>query len=229
MTDPAHRPLKKALIVSNAPPPFKPLRGGWVPHRPKPTVVIDHLPPSYPASLAPDTILIVCKAAQRFPVQTLVTELCKYVITKLNPHFRRAILEKTLRQNLALSEMEGLVHYILVPNCDSDSRSYELKNEVKRSKEWLKLVKTIAGLRSRSSPKPSRKRSPTEKSQRMAKAQKSIRYIWKRHRTATHKDIISYADESKIEVPWSPFTSWSGVWADKEGPVRTFLSKAKKG
>jgi hypothetical protein len=228
MTDPADRLRKKATFVTQAPPPFRPLGGSSLPRQPKPTAVLDYLPLHYPASLAPDTLLVICKAAKKFPVQTLIAELCKYVITMLKPHYRRAILEKTLRQDMALSEMDGLLHYLLAKNCESDSRRYELKNEVMRSEEWLRLVKTIAGLRGRSSPKPSRKRSRTEKSQRMAKAQKSIQFIWKQHRTATHKDIIKYADKSKIEVPWSTFTNWSSAWADKEGPVRTFLSKAKK-
>ena len=34
--------------------------------------------------------------------------------------------------------MGELLRYLLIRNCDSDSRRHELKNEVKTSEEWLK-------------------------------------------------------------------------------------------
>jgi hypothetical protein len=143
MTDPADRPLKKALFVTQAPPPFRPLGGSSLPRSPKPTAVLDYLPPNYPASLVSDTLLVIGKAAKKFPVQTLIAEMCKYVITMLKPHYRRAILEKTLRQDVALSEMDGLLRALLGKNCESDSRRYELKNELMRSEEWLRLARAM--------------------------------------------------------------------------------------
>jgi hypothetical protein len=131
---------------------------------------------------------------------------------------------------MALQEMGELLHYLLVSNCDSDSRRYELGNEVRRSQEWQKLTQAIAGSRPKqSSPKTLSNRKRTEKSRRMAKATLDIQAILKSNRTSIHKDIVTLADGKKIQPPWVECQTWSDAWAQRENSVRTFLSRAKKG
>jgi lambda repressor-like predicted transcriptional regulator len=146
MTDTVSGSFKKRIIVSSAPPAVKPVTGSWVSPKPKRTVPLDDLPAYYPSSLTAKTDFIICKAVKKFPDQTQVVELCKYVITELRPHFSEALRNKVLRQDEALIRMQELIHCLLIYNCDSDLRRYELGNEVKRSEEWLKLAEAIAGL-----------------------------------------------------------------------------------
>ena len=230
MTDPVNHWLRKPVIVSKAPRPPSIVGGGgsYLPRGSKPTEVLSDLPPYYPASLKAETHLIVCRAAKKFPVQTQVAELCKYIIDQLRPHFRKAILEEKLSQENAGSAMDDLVHYILVRNCDSESRRYELKNEVRRSEEWLRLGKTVVRARvSDLTLKPFRKRKLADRSQRMAKAKASIQRIWRSNPTAAHKDIVAFADRDEIEVPWPDCESWNDAWAKHENAVKIFLSKAR--
>jgi hypothetical protein len=150
MANPVDSSFKKRVAISNAPPPPTVLSGtSWIPRQPKLTEVLDHLPPYYPTSLNAKTHLIICEAVKKFPLQTSVAELCKYVITKATPLFRKVILESALRQDRALSEVSDLIESLLVHNCDSDSRRYELQKELRRSDEWLRFAKIIAGSRSR--------------------------------------------------------------------------------
>jgi hypothetical protein len=229
MADPINHWLRKPVVVSKAPPPPRTVGGGsYIPRGPKPTEVLGDLPPYYPASLNAETHLIVCRAVKKFPTQPQVAALCKYIIDKLRPYFRKAILEEKLGRESAQSAMDALVHYILVHNCDSESRRYELKNEVRRSEEWLRLAKTIVRSRvSGSRLKPSSKRKPTIESRRMAEAKASIQRTWTNNPDASHKDILASADNSGIEVPWQDCQSWRQAWANHEGAVKTFLSRAR--
>lgn len=208
-------PISRAPI-SRAPRPITPLGNSWVPPPPQPTAPPDHLPPYYPHSLVSHTDLIICKAVAKFPSQTQVVDLCKYIITELRPHFRRAISENLLRQDVALDTMRKLLECLLVRNCGSSPRRRELEEELQRSQEWLRLAETIARSRpNRSSPKGS-KRKPSQESQRMTEATRSIHALWKEHPTAQHKDIIRFADSKKIAVPWSDCPSWNNAWAKRE-------------
>jgi hypothetical protein len=148
MTDTANSKSTKRIQISSAPIACPPV-AGWSGGRqqPKLTVIPDELPPYYPAALIPQTDLIMCKAVEKFPVQTQIPELCKYVITELRPHFADALRNKVLRHDEAADRMQELIYSLLEYNCDSDSRRDELKNEVKRSAEWLSLAETIVDSR----------------------------------------------------------------------------------
>ena len=123
------------------------VRTSWVRPKPKPSAAPNYLPPHYPSVLlTAQTDLIICKAVKQFPVQTQVAELCKCADRQLRPHFRRAISENLLRQDMALFEMKELLRHLLIRNCDSDSLRDELTNAVMRSQEWERLAKDVVSL-----------------------------------------------------------------------------------
>jgi hypothetical protein len=144
MADPLNGSPKKCFLVSNAPPPHKPVTGSWVRSQPKATVPLGDLPPHYPSSLNAITHLISCNATQKFTTRTQVAELCKYFFRELRPHVLEAVKSGELKQNLAYTTMQELLRLLLADNCDSDSRSLEFEGELSRSTEWVKLAQGIA-------------------------------------------------------------------------------------
>ncbi len=225
MTDTANSKSTKRIQISSAPIACPPVTGGSRGRQqPKPTAIPDDLPPYYPAALIPQTNLVICKAVEKFPAQTQILELCKYVITELRPSFAEALRNQVLRPDEASRRMQELIFSLLEYNCDSDSRRDELKNEVRRSEEWLSLTETIDGSQSGgSNPRPSSKRKPSDKSQRLAKAKTSIQLLWEKTPGVTYKDIVVSADNLKIDLPWRNFSSWSDAWAKHESAVKALL------
>jgi hypothetical protein len=135
----------KVRYVTQAPAPPTVVRGAGVSIvTPKPTQIPSDLPPYYPNDLIPQTHLILAEAIRRFPNQTHTLELCKYVISKMTPYFRGALQGKTLRADLVIENMEKLLHYVLVSNCDDENQRSRLKQEARKSDEWLKLVRETA-------------------------------------------------------------------------------------
>lgn len=135
--------------ITKAPRPPIELSGrGCIPPEPKPTQVLTDFPPYYPNDLKVQTTVIIGKALKKFPVQTQTLQLCKYVVSKMTPHFCAAIERKTLRADQALSSMSDLLHNLLVVNCGDSSphaaseKRFRLKQEIENS-EWLKLAKKL--------------------------------------------------------------------------------------
>lgn len=139
-------PANNARPVTQAPPPITPLRGSWIPPGPERTQTPSDLPPYYPNDLIPQTQVILTEAVREFSDQTRTLELCKHVISRLTPLFRKAVKSGTLQAKAALSNsgMEGLLHCLLVCNCDNENERSRLKQEARASDEWLKLTKQIA-------------------------------------------------------------------------------------
>jgi hypothetical protein len=229
-TPPRHvdHSLKKTVFVTKAPPPVSEVGGRGEIHGPKATEVLSSLPVEYPSTLVAQSHLIIVQAVRKFPIQTQTLELCKYVISELTPHFREALQNKVFQPDQALSRMQDLLHYLLVHNCDGEWRRCEIRKEVLKSDEWVALnrellrIETVAIVKQRSA-----KRKPTEKSQRMEKARKSIQMLWTQNPEGAHKDITESADKLKVEVPWRNCNSWADAVAKHEGAVKTFLSKAR--
>jgi DNA-binding XRE family transcriptional regulator len=92
--------------------------------------------------------VIMAEAVRRFSDQTHTLELCKWVISKLTPHIRKAVGRRTMRPESVFTEsgIEGLLRYLLVRNCDRDEERYRLAQEVRKSDEWLRLAKRIAAI-----------------------------------------------------------------------------------
>jgi hypothetical protein len=98
------------------------------------------LPLYYPNGLKLRTTAIIGEALKNFPVQTQTLELCKYVISKLTPHFCAVVRDKELRADLAPDRMSDLVHCLLVANCHDPSERFRFEKELIRSDEWVKLI-----------------------------------------------------------------------------------------
>lgn len=141
----AERAPQSIRHVSNAPPPPTEVRGsGWRPPSPKATHPLVDFPMNYPTHLMPQTTVIIGQAVKKFPVQPQTLDLLKYVTSELTPHFCAAVQNKTLRADLALSRMGDLVHSLSVYNCDDQSATFRLEQEVRKSDEWLKFAGEIA-------------------------------------------------------------------------------------
>jgi DNA-binding Xre family transcriptional regulator len=136
----------KLRHISNAPEPITPVRGtgGSRPYSPEPTQTPPYFPSYYPNDLKPQTHLIIAKAVRAFPDRTDTLELCRRVISGLTRHFRAAVQDKTLRADLVFPNIEQLIHYLLVVNCENDDKRFRLKQEVRKSDEWLKLTREVA-------------------------------------------------------------------------------------
>lgn len=117
---------------------------GW--SRPEPSQIPPDFPLYYPNELKPGTAVIRSEAAEKFPHQAQILELCKYFISKMTPLFREAAETGTMKAHEALGDsgMKGLVHSWLVYNCKHGNERYQLEQEVRRSAEWREFEKAIA-------------------------------------------------------------------------------------
>ena len=121
----------------------------------KPSQVPPNLPPYYPNDLEAQTHVILAQAVRKFLDQTRTLELCKYVICEMTPLFRAAVQTGRMRAERVLSDsgMGGLLHSILVYNCDNGDQRFRLAQEARKSDEWLKLAQEIADVSKEQSPK----------------------------------------------------------------------------
>lgn len=139
----AASPLPKTPKRRRAAEPIEPVSPGFSSfalstREPKPTHMPD-LPPYYANDLKPQTEIILVEAVRKFPNQTQTLEMCRYIFAKLTPHFHAAVLCGTVRADLALSDSKELLGSVL--GCRNARR---LDSEVRKSDEWLGLVKAIA-------------------------------------------------------------------------------------
>lgn len=125
---------------------------------PKPMRMPMEYPLYYPNALRPKTEVILATAVKRFPDQEQILELCKYVISEMTAVFRAAAEAGTMKPDEVISGagMGGLLHSLLVYNCDSDNERFLLGQEARKSDEWSKLAKEIAGIPEEQSAKKSR-------------------------------------------------------------------------
>jgi len=110
---------------------------------PKPTQMPLSWPLNYPSGLVLPSTVVIGKACAKFPVQTETLPFCKFIVSRLTPHFGAEVREGRMRAELALFLMEELLHYLLVYNCDSDSDRYRLEKDIKNSPDWLRLVRKV--------------------------------------------------------------------------------------
>jgi hypothetical protein len=138
-----HRPVR--AVTQAPPPPVDVLRGsGYVPRDPEPSQPLLDFPPYYPNHLQPRTSVVIGEAVKKFPVQTQVLNLLRFVISGLTPDFSAAVGEKTLRADLALGAMGDLIHSLSVYNTAKHSDTFRLEQEARKSDEWLEFARQIA-------------------------------------------------------------------------------------
>src|SRR5271157_428497 len=130
--------------ITKAPPIIPEVSGrGWMNTGPKPAQALLNWPPNYPQELIPQTTLIIGDAIKKFPVQTQTLQLCKYVISELTPHICEAVRSQKMQAGQVDGILSDLLHYILVENCDNDNERFRLKQETKKSDEWLEVAKRL--------------------------------------------------------------------------------------
>jgi ribosome-binding protein aMBF1 (putative translation factor) len=100
-------------------------------------------PLNYPSGLVLPSTVVIGKACAKFPVQTETLPFCKFIVSRLTPHFGAEVREGRMRAELALFLIDELLHYLLVYNCDSDSERYRLEKDIKNSPDWLRLVRKV--------------------------------------------------------------------------------------
>jgi hypothetical protein len=131
--------------VTQLPPPPAILQGlSFSPRGPEPTQPLLNFPAYYPNHLHPMTWVVIGEAVKKFPVQTEMLALLRFVISGLTPYYSAAVEEKILRPDLALGAMGDLIHSLSVHNSDRHSDTFRLEQEARKSDEWLGFAKQIA-------------------------------------------------------------------------------------
>jgi hypothetical protein len=117
----------------------------------KPTQIPPDFPTYFPNDLKSRAHLIIVEAVRKFPEQTQTLKLCKYVISEMTPVFSTAVQAGTIEPEQVFTDagMGGLLHLVLVYNCDRDSERFRLGQEARKSDEWLMLAREIDELRLR--------------------------------------------------------------------------------
>ncbi len=171
-----HRPVR---AVTKAPPPPTILRGsGFIPRDPEPSEPLLDFPAYYPNHLQPRTSVVIGEAVKKFPVQTQVLDLLRFVISGLTPDFSAAVGERTLRPDLALTRMGDLIRSIAVYNSDRHSDTFRLEQEARKSDEWLEFAKQIAAGGSVTAGKPEETAAAGQKAGRTAQSNISGATTW---------------------------------------------------
>jgi hypothetical protein len=202
-------------MVTNAPKPISPVRG-WTISRPNPTQIPPDCPNNYPNDLIPQTQMIIAEAVKEFSEQTRTLELCKHVTSKMTPLLRAAVKTGTMKAHAALSNsgMGGLLHSLLVYNCDNENERFRLDQEVRNSDEWLKFLGEMVGVQN--------ERHGNEQTKRMTKGTTRDPEVAKRkalvisNRNANASEMCQIFDRERVPVTrkWqdSGFQSWSKAY-----------------
>jgi hypothetical protein len=127
--------------------PPKPARefagGGWIASTPQGLAQPEGFPPYFPNELKTQTEIVLRKAYRAFKTGPEIVDLCKHVIADLSPHLHAMVKEKTLRADLALRAMDGLMISQINWNSKPAQRD-GLLQKVKVSDEWLRLAEGCA-------------------------------------------------------------------------------------
>lgn len=131
-------------VTTAPPPPHVVIGRTWTPDS-EPTQRPKKWPANFPNSLKLVASAIMSDAFNKFPVQPQTTpQLCKYVVSKLTPHFCAAIREKTLEAEFAEPELRAFISSLVLCNCNHDLyHASELEQAVTRSDEWRELTKAL--------------------------------------------------------------------------------------
>lgn len=145
----------QARNVTKAPPPPREVGGLGITHvSAKPTQIPPDLPMYFPKELKARTQVILAEAVRKFQYQPQTLELCKHVISEMIPLFCEAVTNGTMKASMALEEglggMGDLLRSLVVYNDDGphsgwglSNEAYRLRQEARRSDEWLRLAKAI--------------------------------------------------------------------------------------
>jgi hypothetical protein len=145
----------QARKVTQAPPPPREVGGFGITHTSaKPTQIPPDFPVFFPKELKARTAVILAEAVRKFQYQTQTLELCKHIISEMIPLFCEAVTDGTMKASMALEEglggMGDLLRSLVVYNDDGphtgwglSNEAYRLRQEARKSDEWLSLAKAI--------------------------------------------------------------------------------------
>ncbi len=123
-----------------------------------PTEVPANPPTYFLSDLWPQTYVLILEARKKFPFQSHMVELCRYIVSEMTPLFCEAVKAGKMKADEVQREngggMEDLLHSLLAYNDSGIGTGFGLSNEafrlgkkVRESDEWLALAKAINSTR----------------------------------------------------------------------------------
>ncbi len=123
----------------------------------------------YPDTLSLRTLAVINESrekAQRkaFPRRSQLLDFCKQVLANLTPDFYGEVQAARLQGPRAVSHLDGLLDSLLLSNEYSEPILANLRQELKRSKEWAAFISELlrAEQQARGSPQASDEAGATE-------------------------------------------------------------------
>ncbi len=144
------RPLPKAP----SPPTQLSGTGGWSPPKPKPAEVPTEFPPSFPPSLVLRTKIIVAECVRDCPDRSDLERLCREIVSKCTDLLCTAVRQGTLKAHSAPDQINELLQFVRVANCESDNDRYRVEKIVINSAEWLAMLTRLAECENEEQPDP---------------------------------------------------------------------------
>ncbi len=132
-------------LVSRAPKPPSPIRhGSWRP--PELIKQPRKLPTDYPDTLSLRTLAVINEAREKekFPRRSQLLDFCKQVLANLTPDFYGEVQAARLQGPQALSHLDELLDSLLFYNEKIESAQDNLRQELKRSKEWAAFIRELS-------------------------------------------------------------------------------------
>jgi hypothetical protein len=107
-----------------------------------PSAIPENPPTDLLRDLWPQINVILLKACKKFPFQTHTLEMCKHIFAELNPMVCEAMRAGKIKAHDVSSAMRHLLNSLLASN--SLGNTDDLRQEIKKSDEWLALAEAVA-------------------------------------------------------------------------------------
>jgi hypothetical protein len=131
-------------VLSQLPPPIRPIRGSRIRPRPKPAELPTNLPPAFPSPLRLRTDLILAEIVKAFPDRSKLEQLCNEIVSRLTELLCMAVREGVLKSHEAPDRLNELLHYVRVANCENDDERSRLEKAVRNADEWHAMLKELS-------------------------------------------------------------------------------------
>jgi hypothetical protein len=133
-------------VVSRAPKPASSIRHGFCSPPPELIRQPRELPTGYPDTLELRTWAVIneAKEKEKFPRQSQLLDFCKEVLAKLTPDLCGEVQAARLQGPRAVSHLDGLLDSLLFYNENIESARDNLRQEMKRSKEWAAFIRELS-------------------------------------------------------------------------------------
>jgi hypothetical protein len=136
-------PAPRRLVTQAPPPPHELRGGGWVRSKPKPTELPTSFPPGFPTSLVLNARVILADVVREFPDRSKLETLCKVLVSRYTDLLCTGVCSGVIKAHEAPDELNTIVHYVLVVNCERDTERFEIRRAVVNSDEWHAMLKRL--------------------------------------------------------------------------------------